>query len=316
MVLKPKLLALGSTNADFVVRVERLPDGAGATVGDPLLRTSGGKAANRAVLAARLGVPAALLSCVGDDDLASQALAGPRAANVDVAGVRQRPGTTGYSAVTVDDGGDKAIVVVLGANGRWGDESAEVAEEVVAAPDGSVLVVDVEVPPVLVVAALTAAHGRGFVTILDPAPPGQVTDELLALGDHVTPDEREASELTGIRIASIEDARRAAVSLRNRSVRHAHVKLSGGGCVTAGPQGVFITDAPEDLDVVDTTGAGDAFAGGLAWALLEGESVEVAVRTAVATATCAVTALGSQESYPGIDGLGTMLARVPEPRRC
>lgn len=211
-----------------------------------------------------------LTSCVGDDDLASQALAGPRAANVDLAGVRRRPGATGYSAVTVDDSGDKAIVVALGANGRWGDEGAEVAGEVAAAPEGSVLIVDVEVPPVLVVAALTAARRRGFATILDPAPPTQVRDELLALADHVTPDEREASELTGIRISSTGDAHRAAVRLRERSARHAHVKLNGGGCVTAGPDGVFNTDPPEDVDVVDTTGAGDGFAGGLAWALLEG----------------------------------------------
>lgn len=296
--------------------VERLPDGAGATIGDLLLRTSGGKAANRAVLAARLGVPAVLVSCVGDDDLADQALAGPRTANVDLSGVRRRPGATGYSAVTVDDDGDKAITVALGANRRWGDEGAEVAEEVAVAPDGSVLVVDVEVPPVLVVTALTAARRRGFATVLDPAPPTQVSDELVAMADHVTPDEREARELTGIRISSTDDAGRAAVRLRERSARHAHVKLTGGGCVTAGPGGVFITDPPEDVDVVDTTGAGDAFAAGLAWALLEGERVDVAVRTGVAAATCAVTALGSQESYPGIDALRAMLARVAEPRRC
>lgn len=314
-VLTSTIVSVGSTNADFVVPVDRLPDGAGSTIGDALLRTSGGKAANVAVLAARLGAPALLISCVGEDDLAAQALAGPRAANVDLAGVRRRPGTTGYAAITVDERGDKAIVVALGANGGWADEEAAVAEEVTDAPDGSVVVVDVEVPPVLAGAALAAARRRGFASILDPAPPVQVGDDLLGLADHLTPNEGEARELSGMRISSLDDARRAAVRLHERGVRHVHVKLTGGGCVTASPGGVLITDGPADVDVVDTTGAGDAFAGGLAWALLRGEHVDVAVRTAVAAATCAVTAIGSQESYLGLDALRAMRTRVPEPRR-
>ncbi|HEY9556919.1 MAG TPA: PfkB family carbohydrate kinase [Acidimicrobiales bacterium] len=306
----PRIISLGSINADFAVRAEEVPSGPGAILAHDLLRTSGGKAANVAVLARRLGAPASLLACVGDDDLADQALAGPRAEDVDLTGVRRRPGPTAYSSITVPRDGAKSIVLALNANDEWADDADAVRDDVRGAPAGSVVVVDLEVPELLARAALEAAREQNLTTVLDPAPPQRLDEELLALADHVIPDHQEAEQLTDVDTESIEGAERAAAQLRERGARTAHVKLADGGCVTASPEGVWIVEAPDDVEVVDATGAGDAFAGGLSWALLMGEPVERAAAIAVAAATCAVTAYGSQESYPSLAALRSMAERV------
>jgi ribokinase len=308
------VVSLGSVNADFLVRVPELPGGSGSLLGESLLRTSGGKAGNVAVLAARLGTPARLLGCVGDDDLAAQALRGPEAARVNLRGVRRRPGLTGYSSILVPPSGAKTIVLVPNANDAWAEDGERVAAEVDAAPDGSVLVADLEVPVALVLAALQVGRERGLTTVLDPAPTDRVTDELLALTDHLTPDHSEAQQLTGEDAAEAAGAARAAVELRKRGAAVVHVKLAGGGCVTATADGLTLVEAPADVPVVDATGAGDAFAGGLAVALVRGLSAVEAAEHAVAASTCAVGAYGSQESYPDAAMLAAMLTRVSSRR--
>ena len=304
------VVSLGSVNADFLVKVPEPPSGPGSVLGESLLRTSGGKGANVAVLAARLGTLARLIGCVGDDDLALQALKGPESAGVNLRGVRRRRGPTGYASIVVAPDGAKTIVLVPNANDAWADDEERVKSEVDAAPDGSVMVVDLEVPAALVTAALQVARERGFATVLDPAPAARVTDELLALADHLTPDHAEAQQLTGEDTAEIAGAVRAAVELRKRGAGVVHVKLAGGGCVTATEDGVTLVEAPTDIVVVDATGAGDAFAGALAVALVDGRSVGRAAEFAVAASTCAVEAYGSQESYPDQPALAAMLARV------
>ncbi len=304
------VVSLGSVNADFLVRVPESPSGPGSVPGNSLLRTSGGKGANVAVIAARLGTAARLLGCVGDDDLAVQALKGPEAAGVNLRGVRRRQGATGYAGIVVPPDGSKTIVLVPNANDAWADDVERVVAEVDAAPDGSVLVADLEVPVALVTAALQVARERGFVTVLDPAPPERLTEALLTLTDHLTPDHSEAQQLTGEDTAETAGAVRAAVELRKRGAAVVHVKLAGGGCVTASEDGVTLVEAPSDVEVVDTTGAGDAFAGALAAALVDGRSVGRSAEFAVAASTCAVGAYGSQESYPDQPTLAAMLARV------
>lgn len=305
------ILSLGSINADFAVRADAAPEGPGAVLARDLLRTSGGKGANVAVLAARLGAPAALLGCVGDDDLAAQALRGPVAAGVDMSLLRRTTGPTAYSSIVVPPGGAKSIVLALNANDAWpeGDDGARVRDDVAGAPDGSVLVADLEVPVALVAAALRAARDRGFTTVLDPAPPERHDEALLALADHLTPDHSEAAELTGTDTSDPDGAAKAAGALRERGAGTVYVKLGEGGCVVAARAGVSLVEAP-DVEPVDATGAGDAFTGALAWALHEGRSALDAAKVAVAASTCAVLAYGSQESYPTRRALAAMEERV------
>lgn len=292
------ILSVGSINADFQVRVPEAPGGAGTLLASHLLRTSGGKGANVAVLAHRLGVEARLYGAVGDDDLAEQALAGPRREGLELRWVRRVAEPTAFSSIAVAPDGDKGIVLALGANDAWGRHAEALAAEVGDAPTGSVLVVDLEIAGACVQAAVEAARRAGFDVVLDPAPPHRLPDGVLAQVDHVTPDHLEARALTGIDTDSVEGAFRAAVELRRRGAGAAYVKLETGGCAVAWPGGTWLVEGPADLRPVDTTGAGDAFAGALACSLLRGADPVDAAATAVAAANCAVLTYGSQESYP------------------
>jgi ribokinase len=304
------IVSLGSVNADFQLRIDHPPKGAGTMLAGDLLRASGGKAANVSVMARRLGAEARLIGCVGDDDLADQALAGPRRAGVDVALVRRAPGPTGLSTILVHPDGEKTIVLALNANDRWAHDATAVADHVAGLPDGAVLVVDLETSVPVAEAAVGAARHGGVTTVVDPAPTERLSDELLAGTDHLTPDHREAEQLTGVSTASPEGACDAAQALRDRGAEAAYVKLASGGCAVVSGDGRRIVHPADDVDVVDTTGAGDAFAGALAWAVLQGRTPAEAAVVAVSAASCAVGTYGSQASYPSPDALDEMVAEV------
>lgn len=300
------IVSVGSINADFLMRVEEAPAGPGTVLGHELLRTSGGKAANVAVLGRRLGADVRLIGCVGDDDLADQALRGPRLAGVDISTIRRKGGHTGFAAILVAPDGDKTIALAANANDAWAEEADEVADEVATAPAGSVLVVDLEVPVSVVTTAVRAAHRAGLAVVVDPAPPERLAKDLFAQVDHLIPDHREAAALTGIDTGSADGALRAAEACHERGAGFGYVKMAAGGCAVVGEQRAVV-EVPSGLDVVDTTGAGDAFAGGLAWALLDGRPPLEAAGMAVAASSCAVEHYGSQESYPT---LGQLVARA------
>lgn len=261
---QPTLLAVGSINMDVQVRTDRWPDPGETLLARDFLMTGGGKAANVAFLARRLGRPARLFGHVGDDVLADQALRSLERAGVDLAGVTRVEGVaTALSMIVVRPDGEKAIILAPNANDAWNDDDADaVAAAIGNAPQGSVLVVDLEVPEDVVrravEAARRAAREHGFRVVLDPSPADRMPDDLYALVDVITPNPSEARTLTGIEIRS----------------------------------------------------AGDAFAGGLGVALLDGLEIVEAVRFAVATANLAVMAYGSQESYPTRDEVERMLARL------
>jgi ribokinase len=304
-----RIVSLGSVNADFEMRVDRaVPDG-GTLLGRDLVRVSGGKAANVAVLAARLGAAVSLIACVGDDDLAEQALSGPRAAGVDVTGVRRASVATGYTSIVVGPDAEKTILFVLGANDEWAEDAGAVAREIGHAPHDALLVADLEIPRAVVSAALHAARDAGLVIVLDPAPPERFDDDLLPLVDHLTPDHREAETLTGVTIDGDGGALRAARDLRDRGAGAVYVKLADGGCAVVCDDGEILVRTPH-VDAVDKTGAGDAFAGALGWALLAGNKPFDAAVVAVAASTCAVTAYASQQAYPSLEVLDAMRARV------
>ncbi|NJC71206.1 ribokinase [Planosporangium thailandense] len=305
------VLAVGSINADFEMRVPQPPRPGRTHLGTDLLRTSGGKAANVAVLAARLGVHARLFGCVGDDDLAGQALAGPRAASVDVTGVQVAAGPTALSTIVVPPDGDKIIVLVPGANDAPAEPGAArlvAAVRETGAP--RVLVADLEVAAGWIRPALAAARQAGVPTVLDPSPADRLTDDLLPLVDHVTPNADEAGQLTGVAVRSADDAAVAAARLRERGVGAAYVRMSHGGCVVADATGTRVVTAPDDIPVVDATGAGDAFTGALGVAVLHGLPPPAAAMIAVAASSCAVGGYGSQESYPTRAALAAMARRV------
>jgi ribokinase len=299
MADRPAVLSAGTVNADFVLGIDSPLERGASLIARRLLRTSGGRAANVAVMARRLGTPACLFGCVGTDDLAEQALAGPRAARVDVRGVRQVQGDTGIATILVQQRGAKTMVLAAGANDAFSrDDGERVAEDVRRAPAGSVLAVDSELYPDALATALEAALEAGLTTVLDPSRPEQASDRLMALAEHVAPNADEAGQRTGRPVESPGDARIAARRLRERGARCVHVRLPEGGCLTLWPEGEALVRAPEQRNLVDTTGAGDAFVGTLASAIAGGRPLLEAVRLGVAAAACAVIGFGPQESYP------------------
>ena len=307
----PTILALGSVNADFQVRVERRPDLSETLIGRDFLRTGGGKAANVAFLARRLGLDAVLLGHVGQDDLVEQALASLREAGVDLSRVVACKGQqTAVSMINVPPDGKKGIVLAPNANAAWTDDDVCPVEDAVAeAPDRSALVVDCEVPAFVAEAAVAAAATRELACVLDPSPADEVSDRLLASVDVVVPNPTEAETLTGI---GVDDARSAALAARRLQSRGPSVvcaKLQGGGCIVAEAERLHEISGPS-VEIVDTTGAGDAFAGAFAVALAEGREVVEAARWASAAATHAVTGYGSQPSYPTRADLDRMAARI------
>jgi ribokinase len=295
----PAILSLGSINADFQMRIDHRPEVSETLIARDFLRLGGGKAANVAYLARRLGRDAILLGRVGDDDLAEQALASLREVGVDLSQVARVEGAdTAVSIVTVPPGGKKGIVLAPGANDAWKNgDIAHLDAVVEAAPDGSVVVIDCEVPGFVTQATARAARRRGLRVLLDPSPADRVSDELLSLADVVVPNPTEAETLTGIAVDGPEAARRAARALLDRGCNIACVKLSEGGCIV-GQGDNFCHVAVEAVEVVDTTGAGDAFAGAMAVALSEGRDAVAAAIFAAAASTHAVTGYGSQPAYP------------------
>ena len=307
----PRILSLGSVNADFQVRTERRPEISETLFATDFMRLSGGKSANVAFLGRKLGLEAALFAHVGNDDLAEQALSALRDIGVDLSGVKTVHGqSTGVAMITVPPDGKKGIVMSPNANTAWSSEDIEhVMHAVRKASSGSVLVTNCEIPVSVVEQIMHAARQCGIRTVLDPSPGDRVTDTLLGFADFVTPNAGEAKSITGIECKDPESALAAAKQIRERGARAVCIKLSDGGCVMLDEEGAVRIDAVP-VEVVDSTGAGDAFAGALAVAMLEQQTNREAARTAVAASHLAVTAYGSQPAYPNREQLQEMIQRL------
>ncbi|OSC58097.1 ribokinase, partial [Streptomyces sp. 4F] len=262
------LLVVGSANADLVIGVERRP-GAGETVlGTDLAVHPGGKGANQAVAAARLGACTALLARVGDDDYGRLLLDSQRAAGVDTVGVLVGGAPTGVALITVDPSGDNSIVVSPGANGRLAPGDVRAAASLFHA--SRVVSTQLEVPLETVVEVVRSlAPGSRFV--LNPSPPRPLPQEVLAACDPLIVNEHEAKVILGDSCVSDrpEDWARILLAKGPRSVV---VTLGAEGALVA--SGAEVTRVPSvKVDAVDTTGAGDAFTAALAWRLGTGESL-------------------------------------------
>lgn len=298
----PRILSLGTINADFQVRAEE-PLTAGKTLrARDFLRLGGGKAANVAFLARRLGAPATLIGRVGDDDLAAQALQPLRESGTDISNVTTAAGmSTGVSMITVPPSGEKSIVLAGNANDSWNVEAEErLVREIEAAPEGSMLVMDFEIPAAIAETGFSVARRRGLVCVLDPSFAGRIDLKRLPGLYAVTPNAKEAALLAGTGSNGIEGARKAARVLAEQGIKVVCIKLPRGGCLLHHKgQDMHIPSPP--TKVVDTTGAGDAFTGALAVALLEGRGPLDAARFASAASACAVSGWGSQPAYPTRD---------------
>ncbi|MEU3296479.1 ribokinase [Streptomyces longwoodensis] len=291
------LLVVGSANADLVIGVERRP-GAGETVlGSDLAVHPGGKGANQAVAAARLGARTALLARIGDDAYGRLLLESQRAAGVDTVGVLVGGAPTGVALITVDPSGDNSIVVSPGANARLAPRDVRAATSLFHA--SRVVSAQLEIPLETVEEVVrTLPPDTRFV--LNPSPPRPLDTEVLAACDPLIVNEHEAKVLLGeaYDVASgPEDWARLLLAKGPRSVV---VTLGARGALVASSEGVVRVGAVA-VDAVDTTGAGDSFTAALAWRLGAGASLAEAAAYAARVGAVAVTRRGAQESFPTAD---------------
>ncbi|MGW7405817.1 ribokinase [Streptomyces sp. NPDC054833] len=287
------LLVVGSANADLVIGVERRP-GAGETVlGGDLAVHPGGKGANQAVAAARLGARTALLARVGDDAHGRLLLESQRAAGVDTVGMLVGGAPTGVALITVDPSGDNSIVVSPGANGRLTPTDVRAAGSLFHA--SRVVSAQLEIPLETVVEVVRSlAPDSRFV--LNPSPSRPLPAEVLAACDPLIVNEHEAKVVLGDACVSEkpEDWARLLLAKGPRSVV---LTLGAEGALVADTQGVARVPSVK-VAAVDTTGAGDAFTAALAWRLGTGASLTEAAAYAARVGAAAVTRRGAQESFP------------------
>lgn len=302
------VLVVGSITADVTSFSSRLPEPGETFLGDAFTLVLGGKGANQAVAAGLAGAAARMVGCIGDDLFRDLVYNGLKDAGVDVEYVRTVPGHTGIAHIRVDASGENDIVMVPLANAALDEAQIDRAFAELG-PRTRLMLTQLEIPFHLTMHAIRRAHGAGIQVVLDPAPAHPLDEEIWPLVDIVTPNETEASLLTGIEVDSREAAAEAGRWFVERGVGAALITLAGAGSVLVTADGVT-GHAPIPVDVVDTTAAGDAFAGYLAAALAGGASRDEAIRRAGAAGALAVTKRGASPSLPTADEVDALLASM------
>lgn len=290
---------VGASLIDLIAYVPRLPALGETLHGTDFRSGFGGKGANQAVMAAKLGARVALVSRVGRDTFGDDMLANCRALGIDVEHVSvDESAPSGVAPIAVAPNGDNSIVIVTGANDRLTPADVERARPAIAG--AAVLACQLEVPLEVTLAALRIAREESTTTILNPAPArGELPAEAYELADVFCPNEPEAELLLG---RPVEDAAAAAHELRARGARAVVLTLGERGCFVSSDDCERLVPA-ESVTAVDTTGAGDAFVGSLATFLARGETLEAAAVRANRVAAVSVQRHGTQTSFPGADEL-------------
>jgi ribokinase len=278
---RPQIIVVGSINLDLVVRCPRLPLPGETIAGGDLARVAGGKGANQALAAARLGADVAMIGCVGDDSHGEQALAGLRTAGVDLSGVARGSVPTGTAMIVVADGGENQIVVSAGSNALVRPDGARLAA-------ADAIICQLEIPDEAVSAAAAAARG---LFCLNAAPVRPVPQDVLERVDLLVVNETEYAAL---------DAPKGALVALTLGARGAVLLRDGAELAQA---------AAPAVEAVDTVGAGDTFCAALVVALLSGRSPENALAWACLAAAFAVTRPGAQDGMPTAEELLTW--RIP-----
>jgi ribokinase len=290
------ITVIGSLNMDLVTYVTRLPQIGETIIGQDFKQIPGGKGANQTDAIAKLRVPVRMLGGVGADAMGETLLTSLRQDGVDISQIEQfEDCSTGIATITVDGVGNNCIVVTPGANYRFLAENVQRMKTVIDASD--IVVTQLEIPVETVRYSLELAKKLGKTTILNPAPACALDDALLSRVDLLIPNETELEFLSGDPLHTEADIVAAARRLIDRGVKEVIVTLGEKGCIYVNFEGSRSFKAYQ-VDVVDTTAAGDSFIGGLAVALSEGKGIEAAISFAMAVAALAVTKKGAQSSLP------------------
>jgi ribokinase len=293
----PRICVVGAANIDLISYVPRLPRMGETLHGSRFAMGYGGKGANQAVMAAKLGGRVSMVTKLGRDVFGEGTLANFREWGVDTEHVTfTDEAASGVAPIAVDEGGSNAIIIVTGANDLLSEEDVERARPAIAA--ASVLVCQLEIPVEITIAALRVAREEGVTTIFNPAPARPaLPEELYRLSDVLCPNEPETELLTGRSPEGDRNARAAAQELLGRGAGSVILTLGERGCLVVTPEEE--THVPvEPVEAIDTTGAGDAFVGSLAYFLAAARPLVDAADRANRIAAISVTGRGTQTSFP------------------
>lgn len=294
-----KILVIGSANMDFVIRTPEIPLPGETVLGTSLTLIPGGKGANQAYAAGKLGAQTAMIGAVGNDTNGQALLQSLQSVGVDTSGMEileKEP--TGAAFISVNDKGQNNIIVVPGANGRVTTEQIHAHEALFDESD--IVVFQLEIPMETVVEAARIAKAKGKMVILDPAPaPEMLPDELIRNVDILKPNEHELARISGMPTDTPEHIRAAADAMFARGVKTLVVTLGGSGSALVEPGHMEVFPAHK-VEVVDTTAAGDSFTAAFALSLTNGESCADAIRFASRVSSIVVTRKGAQTSIPSM----------------
>jgi ribokinase len=302
------IVILGVFVADTAYRAQRQPRIGETLLGNGFKLGPGGKGSNQAVAAGRLGADVSFVTRLGRDPFAEMALATWKEAGVKPAVIETPESYTGAAYIFIEEGtGNNAIIVSPGA--AMLISPADIDRHAGLIRSAGVFVTQLEQPVDAAIRALEIARGAGVTTILNPAPAASLPERIFALCDYVTPNETETEEMTGIKVESVEDARRAAEAFLTKGAGAALITLGERGALLHDGRRSELVSAVTAGPVVETTGAGDAFNGGFAVGLSRGLDPLEAVRFACAVAGISVTRPGTAPSMPSLAEVEALLAR-------
>ncbi|MCW3086884.1 MAG: rbsK [Sediminibacterium sp.] len=291
-----KIIVVGSTNMDMVVKTTYIPEPGETVLGGTFFMNAGGKGANQAVACARLGGEVIFVSKMGNDVFGKQAFRLYDEEGIDTSFiVSDEELPSGVALITVDDNGQNSIVVAPGANAALG--AAEVESALRNISDKHIVLLQLEIPLETVHFVVQQAATKGAWVILNPAPAASLSPDLLQYIDLITPNETEASILSGIKVINLETAKLAARKIRNLGVKNVVVTMGELGALLLEDDEFHKVETPT-VQPIDTTAAGDVFNGALAVALSEGKKLVDAVGFACIAASISVTKMGAQSSIP------------------
>jgi ribokinase len=303
----PVIAVVGSLNIDLISYVARVPAAGETVIGDRFQMGFGGKGANQAVMAARLGARVSMVGALGDDVYAGMTFDNLAAQGVDAANVARVAGSSGVAPIWVEGDGQNRIIVVSGANDLVDPDAAAAAVRSMAGV--RVVVGQLEIPQRVTTAAFLAAREVGAVTILNPAPAAALDPELVAAADWLIPNETEFAILSGLDASPADDD----APLRDFAGRLAPrllVTLGSKGAAVVGADGAVMRVPATPVKAVDTTGAGDAFVGAFAYGLAAGLDEVAAIRLGIACASDSVTRTGTQSSFASREDAAAIVDRA------
>jgi ribokinase len=291
-----RIIVIGSTNTDMVIKSKKLPAPGETILGGTFLMNPGGKGANQAVAASRLGGNVTFVTKTGNDMFGDEAGHLFKKEGIDTRFIiKDRVNPSGVALITVDENGENSIVVAPGSNGTL--SSDEINDKVFDTNEEDIFLMQLEIPADTVVFVAEKAAGKGNRVILNPAPARHLSDDLLGYLYMITPNETEAELLTGIKVYDLLSAEQAALKLRDKGILNVVITMGASGAyILSGSVSKIIPVIP--VKAIDSTAAGDVFNGALAVALSEGKEIEDAVVFACKAAAISVTRMGARASAP------------------